>query len=168
MVKTFGYIFGMQGLFSIISNGAALYVTIYSAGKDLIWLDYLGVAVWLFGFIFEWVGDQQLKMHLADKTPGKKKFIMWGLWRYTRHPNYFGEAVLWWGVWLIACAVKWGFVTIFAPIFITILVRFVSGVPLLEKKYLSNPEFIAYCEETNVFVPWCVSKRKTDQMLNDP
>ena len=168
LVKTFGYIFGMQGLFSLIANGAALYVTIYSAGKDLIWLDYLGVAVWLFGFIFEWVGDQQLKMHLADRTPGKKKFIMWGLWRYTRHPNYFGESVLWWGVWLIACAVEWGFVTVFAPLFITILVRWVSGVPLLEKKYQNNPEFIAYCEETNVFVPWCVSKRKTEQMLNDP
>ena len=80
-------------------------------------------------------------MHLADRTPGKKKFIMWGLWRYTRHPNYWGEAVLWWGIWIIACSIKWGWVTVFAPLFITVLVRFVSGVPLLEAKYKSNPEF---------------------------
>jgi len=101
-----------------------------------------------------------LKMHLADRTPGKPKFIAWGLWRYTRHPNYFGEAVLWWGIWLIACAVEWGWVTVYAPLFITILVRYVSGVPLLEAKYKDNPEFQAYCEETNVFFPWFVSKRK--------
>ena len=167
-IKTFAYIFGLQGLFSIIANAAALYVTIYSASNELIWLDYLGAAIWLFGFIFEWVGDQQLKSHIADKTPGKKKFIAWGLWRYTRHPNYFGEAVLWWGVFLITCAVQWGFVTFFAPLFVTYLVRFLSGVPMLEEKYKDNPEWIAYCEETNVFAPWFVSKRKEGSMLNEP
>ena len=99
-----------------------------------------------------------MKMHLADKTPGKSKFIKWGLWRYTRHPNYFGEAVLWWGIWLIACSIDWGWVTVFAPLFISILVRFVSGVPLLEEKYKDNPEFIEYCKETNVFCPWFVNK----------
>ena len=97
-------------------------------------------------------------MHLADKTPGKKKFIMWGLWRYTRHPNYFGEAVLWWGMFIIACSIQWGWVTVFAPLFITYLVRFWSGVPMLEKKYENNPEFQAYCKETNVFCPWFVNK----------
>ena len=135
-LKTFVYIFGMQGLFSLIVNGAALYVTIYNSTNGLIWFDYLGIAVWVFGFFFEWIGDHQLKMHLADKSPGKPKFIMWGLWRYTRHPNYFGEAVLWWGIWLIACAVgDWGWTTAWAPLFINVLVRYVSGVPLLEEKY---------------------------------
>ena len=95
----------LQGLFSLIVNSAALYTAIYSASTTLIWPDYVGAAIWLFGFVFEWVGDHQLSVHLADKTPGKKKFIMWGLWRYTRHPNYFGEAVLWWGVWIIACSI---------------------------------------------------------------
>jgi len=84
---------------------------------------------------------------------------MWGLWRYTRHPNYFGEAVLWWGIYLIACGVKMGFVTIFAPLLISILVRYVSGVPLLEKKYETNPDFKSYCKETNVFMPWFVRKQ---------
>ena len=57
-IKTFGYIFGMQGLFSLIANAAAMYVTIFSESNELIWLDYLGIVVWLFGFIFEWTGDQ--------------------------------------------------------------------------------------------------------------
>jgi len=57
LLKTFLFIFGMQGLFSIIANGAGLYVTIFTSSSDLIWLDYVGTAIWLFGFIFEWVGD---------------------------------------------------------------------------------------------------------------
>ena len=91
------------------------------------------------------VGDKQLADHIADKTPGKKKFINKGLWRFTRHPNYFGEAVLWWGIYFLACGVEWGWVTIWAPLFITYLVRFLSGVPMLEEKYKDNPEWQAYC-----------------------
>ena len=104
--RAFVYVFMLQALFSLICNSAVLYVQIFSNQKGLIWLDYVGVAVWLFGFIFEIVGDKQLTDHVADKTPGKKKFINHGLWYYTRHPNYFGEAVLWWGIYLIACSVE--------------------------------------------------------------
>lgn len=150
-------IFFLQGVFSLIVNSAALYVAIYSSTSGLIWTDYLGAAVWLFGFIFELVGDAQLAHHIADKTPGKPKFIAWGLWRYTRHPNYFGEAVLWWGVWIIACSIQWGWITVYSCIFITLLVRYVSGVPMLEKKYEGRPDWTAYCEETNVFFPWFVN-----------
>jgi steroid 5-alpha reductase family enzyme len=103
-IKAFLIVFMMQGLFSLIVNSASLFVCIWSVDDTLIWLDYVGLAVWLGGFVFELVGDEQLRIHLADKTPGKEKFIKWGLWRYTRHPNYFGEAVLWWGVWLITCS----------------------------------------------------------------
>ena len=157
-IKAFFYVFMMQGVFSLIVNSASLYVCIWSADDKLIWLDYIGLIVWLGGFVFELVGDEQLKMHLADKTPGKQKFIMWGLWRYTRHPNYFGEAVLWWGIWLIACSSKYGWATFFAPLFITILVRYISGVPLLEKKYKGRPDWEKYCQETSCFFPWFVSE----------
>jgi len=155
-IAAFFYIFMMQGLFSLITNSAALFITIYSqsGNNELNWLDYLGTAVFLFGFIFEVVGDEQLKYHLADKTPGKKKFITWGLWRYTRHPNYFGECVLWWGIWLIACSIEGGWVTFYAPLFIGLLIRYVSGVRLLEKKYLDNPEFQRTMKTTNAFFPW--------------
>ena len=160
--KAFFYIFILQAVFSLIVNAASLYVCIWSVDQTLIWLDYIGLAVWVFGFAFEIVGDEQLKYHLADKTPGKEKFIKWGLWRYTRHPNYFGEAVLWWGVWLIACSSKWGWATFFAPLFITILVRYISGVPLLERKYAGKPDWEQYCCETNVFFPWFVRKTNTN------
>jgi len=156
--RAFVYVFLLQGLFSLICNSAALYVMIYSYGNDLIWLDIIGICIWVFGFLFEVVGDKQLANHIADKTPGKKKFINSGLWRFTRHPNYFGEAVLWWGVYLIACAIEWGWITIWAPLFITYLVRFLSGVPMLEIKYKGNPEWEAYCAQVNVFVPWFPSK----------
>ena len=102
--RAFFYIFMLQGFFSLIVNSAALYTVIYTGEGGLIWLDYIGMCVWIFGFVFEIIGDEQLKFHIKDKTPGKQKFIKWGLWRFTRHPNYFGEAVLWWGVWLIACS----------------------------------------------------------------
>jgi len=155
----------LQGLFSLICNSAGLYVQIYSVTKEIIWLDFVGLVVWFFGFLFEVIGDKQLENHIADKTLGKKKFINKGLWRFTRHPNYFGEAVLWWGIYLIACAVEWGWVTVWAPIFITYLVRFLSGVPMLEKKYKGNPEWEEYCARVNVFVPWCPKKNagKIDQ-----
>jgi steroid 5-alpha reductase family enzyme len=110
--------------------------------------------------VIEVVGDYQLKYHIADKTPGKPKFITWGLWRYTRHPNYFGEAMLWWGIWIMTCSIPWGWATFFAPLSITVLVRFISGVPLLEKKYVGRPDWEIYCQETNCFVPWFVRKAK--------
>lgn len=78
---------------------------------------------------------------MANPKPGTGKFIKSGLWRYSRHPNYFGEAVLWWGIWLISCGVYNGWITIFSCIFITIFLRFVSGVPFPEKKYAENPEW---------------------------
>jgi len=156
--RAFLYVFMLQGLFSLIVNSAALYTVIYSENNILTWLDMVGVVIWTIGFAIEWVGDEQLKRHLADKTPGKQKFIAWGLWRYTRHPNYFGEAMLWWGVYLVACTVQTGWVTIYAPLWITILVRFISGVPLLERKYADRADWQKYCRETNVFVPWFYKK----------
>jgi steroid 5-alpha reductase family enzyme len=102
--RAFAEIFMFQGFFSLVINSASLYSTICTANSKLVWTDYVGAVVWVIGFVFEVVGDQQLKMHIADKTPGKQKFIKWGLWRYTRHPNYFGEAFLWWGICIIACS----------------------------------------------------------------
>lgn len=141
-------------------NSSALYVSIFSKSENLIWIDFVGIFVWAFGFFFEWIGDEQLKSHIADKSPGKKKFINHGLWHYTRHPNYFGEAVLWWGIYLIACGVETGWATFFAPLFITVLVRFVSGVPLLEQKYKGVYLFIFLFS-----IKYDASKKSNLQML---
>jgi len=152
--NAFFYIFMMQGVFSLVVNAAALHVMLNSNSATVATTDVIGAVVWAFGFVFEWVGDEQLKRHLAtpNRSPAKR-FLTNGLWRYTRHPNYFGEACLWWGIYIIALSVPAGWKRFFAPTFMTLLLRFVSGVPLLEKKFAGNPEWEAYCRETNVFVP---------------
>ena len=83
-----------------------------------------------------------------------------GLWRYSRHPNYFGEATLWWGMSLFALVVPRGWIGLAGPLVITLMLRFVSGVPLLEKKYAGNSDFRDYRSRTPVFVPW-IPRRKT-------
>ena len=77
-----------------------------------------------------------------------------GLWSYTRHPNYFGEATMWWGIFLISIVSLSYLWLIISPIVITLLLLFVSGVPLLEKKYKDRPDFIEYSKRTNKFFPW--------------
>ena len=116
-------------------------------------LDYIGLAVWLVGYFFEVVGDNQLK-NFIKKPENKGKLMKYGLWKYTRHPNYFGEATMWWGIFLIALSSPNGWIAIISPIIITLLLLlFVSGVPLLENKYKSHPEFAEYAKRTSKFVP---------------
>lgn len=157
-IMAYLYIFMMQYGFSILANWAGLYVQIYGneMDRELTNLDYAGAIVWAFGLSFETVGDMQLQKHIADKNPKKGKFIKWGLWRITRHPNYFGECVCWWGVYMIACGEVGGWKRFFAPLFITLLIRFLSGVPLLEMKFKKKypEEFKQYCKETTCFIPF--------------
>ena len=157
----FTFVFMMQAFFSLVANSAALYVSLWDEGTvgTICILDAFGIAVWLIGFAFEIVGDWQLQRHRND-SKNRGKIITTGLWRYTRHPNYFGEALLWWGIYLLAIASnpKYGCITVFAPLLITLLLRFVSGVPLLEAKYKNRPDWIQYCKETNIFVPWFVKR----------
>lgn len=76
-----------------------------------------------------------------------------GLWRYTRHPNYFGEILSWWGIYAIACGVKGGSKTVYSAMFITYLLRYISGVDMLEQKSRLNPEFKIYMQETSALLP---------------
>lgn len=115
-------------------------------------LDGLGVALWLFGFYFEAVGDAQLARFIKDPA-NKGKLMQSGLWAYTRHPNYFGEVVLWWGVWLIALSVPTGWLGIIGPITISFLILKVSGIPMLEKKLEENPDFADYKRRVSKFIP---------------
>ena len=134
----------MQGFFSIITNSSVLYVNLYAnkaTSPDLMWSDWAGIGIWVVGFLIEIIADAQLTRHLAHPQPGAGKFIKSGLWRYSRHPNYFGESVMWWGLWLISCSEPKGYVTVFSCLFITLAIRFLSGVPYPERKYASNPEW---------------------------
>ena len=122
-------------------------------------LDVIGVIVWIIGFYFESVGDAQLARFKSN--PGNKgKLLNIGLWAYTRHPNYFGDAAQWWGYYLIALSAG-GWWTIFSPILMTLLLVKVSGVGLLEKTLAkTKPGYQVYMQTTSAFVPW-LPRRKT-------
>jgi len=115
-------------------------------------LDAVGLLVWVFGFVFESLGDYQL-MKFKKAPANKGKVMNIGLWKYTRHPNYFGESVMWWGIFLLAVSADWGWIAVISPIVITWLLVKVSGVPMLEKKYADNPEYQAYIKNTSPFIP---------------
>lgn len=123
-----------------------------STGTALGVLDLLGVAIWLFGFYFEAVGDAQLARFIKNPE-NRGKIMQSGLWAYTRHPNYFGEVTQWWGLWLIALTVPNGWFGIIGPITITFLILKVSGIPMLEKKMEDNTEFAKYKKRVSIFFP---------------
>jgi steroid 5-alpha reductase family enzyme len=117
-------------------------------------LDFLGLAFFVVGFTFEAGGDWQLARFKRD--PGYAGQVMdRGLWRYTRHPNYFGDAVVWWAFFCFAAATPGGWWTFFSPVLMTLLLMRVSGVTLLEKRLKeTKPAYRAYAERTNSFLPW--------------
>lgn len=121
-------------------------------------LDGAAVALWVVGFAFETIGDLQLARFRAD--PGNMgKVLDRGLWRYTRHPNYFGDAVQWWAYYLVAAAAgSWW--TFFSPLLMTFLLLRVSGVALLERNLAeTKPPYRAYIESTSAFLPWIPKDR---------
>jgi steroid 5-alpha reductase family enzyme len=121
-------------------------------------LDFIGLAVWLFGIAWEVVGDTQLALFKRDPA-NKRRVMQTGAWRYTRHPNYFGEAVLWWGIWLVAAAAG-GYWSAYGPVVVTFLLLRVSGVTMLEKDLSrSKPGYQEYIGRTRAFIPW--SPRRT-------
>ena len=116
-----------------------------------------GVLVWLGGFFFQSVGDRQLAIFIA-KPENKGKLMTQGLWAYTRHPNYFGEVMMWWGIAILGLANGFGLVIpligFISPLVVTWLLRYVSGVPLLEKNMKTKPGFSQYEKTTSIFFPW--------------
>lgn len=150
-IRSYFQVYLLQGAFLFLIVLPVLLIN-KNRGGDLGLLDALGVLVWLVGFFFETVGDAQLARFI--KNPANKgKLMQDGLWRYTRHPNYFGEVTQWWGLWLIALAVPYGALGIIGPITITFLILKVSGIPMLEKKMKENPEFAEYKRRVSVFLP---------------
>lgn len=116
-------------------------------------LALIGFGLWLFGFFFEVRGDYELDRFLHDPA-NKGKVMTLGLWRYTRHPNYFGESMMWWGIALASFAVSGaGLAAFVSPVLITYLLLFVSGIPMLERRFAGNPEWEAYKARTSAFIP---------------
>jgi steroid 5-alpha reductase family enzyme len=151
-VRSFFQVYLLQGLLMIVIGYPFIHAAVYGAITPLGVLGMFGVAVWCIGYFFEVVGDYQLDQFI--KKPANKGEVMdLGLWQYTRHPNYFGEVTMWWGVWLITLTLPFGIFTIISPLTITFLILKVSGVPMLEKKFAGDPKYEAYKKRTSVFFP---------------
>jgi steroid 5-alpha reductase family enzyme len=117
------------------------------------WLVWVGMLIWLFGFIYEATGDRQLKGFLNDPTH-RGQIMMAGLWQYSRHPNYFGEVTQWWGLAIVALSVPYGWIGLLGAATITYLITRVSGVPLAEASMNGRPEWEAYKRHTPALIPW--------------
>lgn len=150
-LRSFLQVFLLQGLFLFIIALPVMLINL-SAPATGMNVTVAGVMLWCVGFYFESVGDYQLKQFKSDPA-NKGKIITTGLWQYTRHPNYFGDAVQWWGFFLLALPYPNGWMTVVSPLLITYLLRYVSGVPMLERKYKGREDFEAYAKKTSPFFP---------------
>ena len=149
----------MSALWVFLTTANALTLIINNKKLENDFIFYFGVIVWVIGIVFEIVADEQKRIFRLVKN-NESKFISSGLWSISRHPNYFGEIVLWIGISIISVSSLSGFqhITLISPLFITLLLTKISGVNLLEdhadKKWGSLPEYIDYKKETPVLVPF--------------
>lgn len=148
-------IYLLQGLIVLIIATPIL-VTIAAPGGPPRAGDFLGLLLFLIGFAWEAIADWQLmRFKRARAAAGRTSgIIRHGLWRYSRHPNYFGEALLWWGFFVLGLASPWGLFGLISPLVILWLLLRVSGIPMLEAKYRDDPEYAAYRATTSAFIPW--------------
>lgn len=112
----------------------------------------LGCALWLFGFVFEAVADAQLQRFKALPANSGRIFDG-GLWAWSRHPNYFGDACVWWGIWMVTITNGWSLATVVSPLFMTYLLVSASGGRFTERHMAGRPDFAEYCARTSFFVP---------------
>lgn len=150
------WVFGQIIMITIMSYPVVL-INIYNNAYPFSLFIILGMAIWSFGYWYESTSDKQLFKFLHN--PLNKGLIMEsGLWRYSRHPNYFGESMMWWGVYCMALSVPYGWTAIIAPITITFLLVYVTGIPLLENAMANNSEYQTYKQKTSKFIPWFAKK----------
>lgn len=148
-LKTYVKVFAIQALLASLVMVAFLAATV-SPDYNLELL-IIGFILWLSGFIFESIADRQLKNHINSRAGGLLKT---GLWKYSRHPNYFGELVQWWAIWVMLSGGEFVIIGLFGPVVISILIILVSGIPPLEKRMSSKDGWIDYKKSTSAIVPW--------------
>ncbi len=147
-IFTLWFVFGLQGLL-MLAISAPLISAMAQPSASLDTFAYAGIGLWTVGAFFEWVGDLQLSKFKADPA-SEGKVLDTGLWAWTRHPNYFGDTCVWWGIWLVGHDLT----VIFAPALMTFLLMKWSGVPLLEKGLKKRrPGYEDYIMRTSSFFP---------------
>ncbi len=152
VLRSYFQIFMLQGLFMLIISTPIWFVN-FGNGCPLGPWDSLGLLIFGAGFLIETIADYQLS-EFKRNTANTGKIITTGLWSVSRHPNYFGEALVWWGISFYALSFPYGWMALISPVVITLLLRFVSGVPMLEKKYENHPDWANYKLNTAAFIPF--------------
>lgn len=155
LIKAFLHVYFLQLVIQYVVTLPVIYGN--SGDQGLRWFNFMGIALWGLGFFFESFGDYQLKM-FKRKAENKGKLMDKGLWALTRHPNYFGDSAMWFGIFLLAIANMSGLWIIVGPVLMTFFLVFVSGVRMLEKKYKGREDFEAYKRRTSAFIPWFPKK----------
>ncbi|WXR61021.1 DUF1295 domain-containing protein [Peptostreptococcaceae bacterium AGR-M142] len=152
ILRAFFQIYLLQGFFMFIIFLPVIIINDINEINNNYYV-MIGFIVWIIGFLFESISDYQLKIFKKDIN-NKGKFIKSGLWKYSRHPNYFGESCMWFGIALISYFITRNIMSFVSPITITFLLLFISGIPLLEKSFEKREGFLEYKEKTSVFIPW--------------
>jgi steroid 5-alpha reductase family enzyme len=149
--RSYFQVFILQGVFLFLTSLPVLIIN-SGAGSMPSLLDGIGVSIWVLGFIVEAISDAQLAAFTKDPL-NRGRILQNGMWRYSRHPNYFGEIVQWWGIWVIALGTAGGWFGVIGPLTITILIVMVSGIPMLERRMSEKPEFADYKRRTSALIP---------------
>lgn len=136
----------------VVVGYSFVHVNIYGMDVALNTIAFVGLFIWLVGYFFEVIGDWQLDRFINSK-PALGEILSSGLWKYTRHPNYFGEVTMWWGVWLMIAPLPMSYFALISPLMITFLILKVSGIPMLEKSFSDNQNFQEYKKRTSAFFP---------------
>jgi len=161
-IKSLFQVFILQGFLMWVISTPLLAAQFLGLPARLTFFDILGVVIWVIGFFFETAGDLQLSAFKRDPK-NKGRILNTGVWRFTRHPNYFGDAAQWWAYFLIALAAG-GWWSIYSPIVMTLFLIKVSGVVLLEKTLIdTKPGYREYAQTTSPFIPWFPKKLKKDE-----
>ena len=155
LVGSYFQVFLLQ-MILLLLIATPLFIVYQNHGVFLIYT-LSGTVISAIGFSIEVISDFQMSRFKKNDS-NKEKIIQHGLWRYSRHPNYFVESLFWWGIACIVYPLSTYFLWLISPMIITILVRYISGVPLLEKRYQNNSDFRLYAERTACFIPWFPKK----------
>jgi len=151
-LRSYFQVYLLQAFFLFVIISPVVWASVNASLLDCNWFTAVGLGVWIIGFFFQSVGDYQLSQFVKHRTDSSE-IMSTGLWKYSRHPNYFGEILMWWGIYLVVIQLPGAWLFAVSPITITLLLRYVSGVPMLEEKYASNKAFLAYKKKTPVLFP---------------
>lgn len=158
-IFSFFVVYGFQALSMLIVCMPLIIGMAAPESTSLSWLSIVGLGLWTIGFFFEAIGDLQLKVFKEkhrdfDGTNEEKPVLSSGLWRYTRHPNYFGNACMWWGIGLIALAAPWGWIGLIGPAYMNFALVYMTGKANNERKMNKRPAYREYVKKTSGFFPW--------------